>query len=269
MKKLWFANTLTLLALSAVALLAPPSAPAQAPPAATPLVPGAPQARTEPRISLDIKLGLIILKTSKQGGETRPATLGNVVQILQAQAPEADFVLSPGVAEVVVSNLTLRSAFLSGALEALSFATGNKVRGASLGKGNLYALTLTQPARPEKVPEKGIEVFNLSPILDTLGPRDSDAVHRYIEGLCILVSKTIDDFDARNKQQHGPSLVNFHQETGLLVVIAHPDQLEVASRIVQALTSVPIRRPGVVLATPKAEERPKSKGPADSRGTTP
>jgi len=256
MKTSSFKNTLAFLALSGAILLSPPMARSQAPaekPASDP------PPLEEPRIRLDIKQGDIRLGRST----VKPATVANVIKDLSDQAPHADFVLSPGVAEIVVSNLTLRSADLRGALQAIGAATGNKVRVLPLGERNLYALTLGEAARPEK----SLEAFNLSPVLDSLGPRDSKAVAHQVEEITQFILATIKNFDQRTKQERGNPLVSFHPGTGLLVVIGHPEQLEIVSKIVQALNA-PVRS-GAPARPENVEATPKNKSTADPRPTTP
>lgn len=262
MKPSSFKTTLACLALSGALLLPPQIVRAQAP-AENP-TPGSPP-REEPRISFVIKNGLL-----EWGGETNQATVGNVIQNLRDRTRDTDFVLSPGVAEIAVSNLTLRAADLRGALEAIAMATGNKVRVGLLGKGNVYALTLGQAKRPEL----GVEAFNLSPILDLMGPRDSDLVRRQIVEINTLIVQTLKSFDARTEQQRGTPLLNFNENTGLLVIIGHPEQLEIARKIVQALTApigagVPAATPNPFKKPAETEATPKAKSPSEPRPTTP
>ncbi|MBI5386431.1 MAG: hypothetical protein HZA90_17305 [Verrucomicrobia bacterium] len=256
MKASSFKNTLAFLALSGAIWLSPPMARSQAP-AEKPASDSPPL--EEPRIRLDIKQGDI-----KQGRSTaKPATVANVIENLRDQAIHADFVLSPGVAEIVVSNLTLRSADLRSALQAIGAATGDKLRVFPLGERNLYALNLGQAPRPEK----SLEAFNLSPVLDSLGPRDSKAVAQQVEEITQFILATIKNFDQRTKQERGTPLVSFHAGTGLLLVIGHPEQLEIVSKIVQALNA-PLRS-GAPARTENVEATPKSKSTSDPRPMTP
>ena len=257
MKTCSFKNTLAFLALSGAILLSLPMARSQAP-AEKPASDSPPL--EEPRIRLDIKQGDMRLGRST----VKPATVANVIENLRDQAIHADFVLSPGVAEIVVSNLALRSADLRGALEAIGAATGNKVRVFPLGEErNIYALNLGQAPRPEK----SLEAFNLSPVLDSLGPRDSKAVAQQVEEITQFILATIKNFDQRTKQERGTPLVSFHPGTGLLVVIGHPEQLEIVSKIVQALNA-PVRS-GAPARPENVEATPKSKSTSDPRPTTP
>ncbi len=223
MKTSSFKITLGLLALSGTMLLSPFPARPQASAAQVDPNTGLPE---EPRVFLDIQQGVI-----KTGGEPRPATVANVVQRIQAQVPDANFVLSPGVGEIVVSNLTLRSANVEGTLTALGYATGNKVRASSVGKGNLYAVILGQAAHPEK----GVEAFNLMPVMGALGARDAEAIRQRVKEISSLIIQTLTDFDTRTGELRGLPLLNFSDSTGLLVVIGHPEHLQIVSKIVKAL----------------------------------
>lgn len=255
MKKNSCKTALAWLGLAGAILLPLPPAYAQA--ATANPVPSAPP-RAEPRISLEIKQGAL-----RQGATTVPATVANLVENLRDRTADVDFVLSPGVGEMVVSNLTLRSADLRGTLEAICFATGNKVRVSPLGKDNVYALSLGLTARPDT----SLAAFNLSALLDPLGPRESKAVAMQVEEITQLILTTVLSFDERTKQERGKPLLSFHPGTALLVVIAHPGQLEMVSQIVEALNA-PVRSTAAARQEP-APTTPKRERTSPPRSATP
>lgn len=246
-------RALALLSLSAVALLWPAIGRTQAPGngGAEAVVP------EKPRLNLDIRQGLL------DGRGNDPATIARVVEVIHAQAPDANFVLSPGVADIVVSNLTLRSADLEGALAALEFATGRKVLARQVARDNIYAVTPGQTAKPEK----SVEVFNLMPILRALAPGDPKEVRECLTEISTVIVQTITEFDRQTGSDRGKPLLNFNESTRLLVVIGHPEQLEIAHKIIKALT--PPAGSGLSIEPPRPEPRlpggaPQSRSPSDA-----
>ncbi|MCB9913445.1 MAG: hypothetical protein H6827_10645 [Planctomycetes bacterium] len=223
MKPPYHIRTLGVLFFSAGVLLWPARAQSQAPAAAPPPQAAVPQ---KVRVDLDIRQGLL------DGRGNHPATIARVVDVLQAQVPDANFVLSPGVSGVVVSNLTLRSADLEGALTALEFATGRKVLARQVAQDNIYAVTTGQAGQSEK----GVEVFNLTPILRAMGPEDQQGVRECIKEICTVIVQTISDFDRETGREWDTPQPNFNESTRLLVIIGHPEQLEIAGKIIKALT---------------------------------
>lgn len=177
-----------------------------------------------PRVSLDIRDGVF-----QSGGRT--ATVGNIVKQVQAQVPDGNFVLSPGVSEVVVSNLVLRNANLLGVMTALGYASGNKVRASEVSPG-VYAVIGGAVERKNKA----VEAYNLSATLDRIGPRDSKAVRDWIAEINGLITTTLKAYDSRTDQQRDAPLLNFNDNTGMLVIIGQPEQLEITGKIVKALT---------------------------------
>lgn len=123
----------------------------------------------------------------------KPATVANVVEYLQEVVPSQNVVLSPGVAEIPVSDLKLHSATIRGLLEAISVATDRRVM-PTLLEGTTWALT----ARPSsstlqlpQPPQREVEVFNLSGYLHGMDKSDEKDVKEVLHRIEEVVLETL------------------------------------------------------------------------------
>src|SRR6266404_4714591 len=135
-----------------------------------------------PRYDLEVVDGNLF-----RDGKVLEATLGNVVDVLRERYPDANIVLSPGLAKLKVSDLKLRAGRLEDELEALRIASGEKfgvqahagpngpmdpatglpMHGNKAGS-DLFIL------RGEVSPTRTIEAFNIDPYLQWVSKRQED-----------------------------------------------------------------------------------------------
>ncbi len=125
-------------------------------------------------------------------GECIDGTLGNVIDALRDQYPEANIVMSPGLAKVKVGDLKLRAGRLTEELEAVRVASGEKFdlqtpgeagpridpnTGMPIASTNrpyagLFAL---REAQNRTQAHRMVEAFNIGPYLEWLERRPPGA----------------------------------------------------------------------------------------------
>jgi hypothetical protein len=107
------------------------------------------------------------------------------------------------------------------------------------GESSLYVLDLGIDPRgiPEKRSRRMVEVFNLSGYLDHLPSDDHQGlVERALQEIEQTVFETLDSVEGGNVSANDRAQFKFHPGTRLLVVTGPPDAIEVALKVVRAMT---------------------------------
>jgi hypothetical protein len=202
--------------------------------------------------------------TLARNGKQSEATLANVVDALRDIWPEANIVLAPELSKLKVADLKLRSTpELWEALEALRVASGYKFEwrkglpntGGTVGidpatglprppagESSLYILDqgIDAQGHPLERARRMVEVFNLSGYLDHLPTQDRERhVDESLSEIMQTVSETLDSLGDGNVSENDRPHFRFHPGTRLLVVTGPPDAIEVARKVVTALTGQP------------------------------
>jgi len=105
--------------------------------------------------------------------------------------------------------------------------------------------TLDQPgqidsqANPLRRARRIAEVFNMSGYLDHLPQKDSNEVNRTLEEIKATVLEILDSLKGSNVSDNDRPQFQFHPGTRLLVVTGPPDAIEIARKVVGALTGSP------------------------------
>ncbi|MCW5554281.1 MAG: hypothetical protein KIS67_19245 [Verrucomicrobiae bacterium] len=211
-------------------------------------------------------------------GKKVEASLGNVVDVLRARYPDANLVLSPGLAKLKIADLKLRGGRLCDELEAIRVASGAKFEwlapdsagpnqppasgqfqvdpitglplprptGDNLNRG-LFVLR-APPPRPEE--QRIIEAFNLGGYLDWLwsqqekqSEKSREAIAKQgMDELLRILEGTIQWY-SQSAQPAAKSLdspgFQFHPGANLLIVIGTVDSVEIVRRVVSALPGQP------------------------------
>lgn len=211
---------------------------------------------------LEIADGKLILPAGKV-----EATLDNVVDALRDHYPEANIVLAPGLAKLIVADLKLRAGSLLDQLEGLRVATDAKFeiqppnmagstidpttgipRQGSKPNTGLFVLRDPPPIGPR---ERVVEAFNIGPYLRWMhlqrleghpkpeAPKDEAddralADDQALTKLISIIQNTINDFKSNSADVDRPSC-QYHPGATLLVVIGNIDSVEIARKIVNAL----------------------------------
>jgi hypothetical protein len=182
--------------------------------------------------------------------------LGNVIDALRDEYPEANIVMSPGLAKVKVGDLKLRAGRLTEELEAVRVASGEKfdlqtpgeavrhidpTTGLPIGSTNSpYAgLFVLREAQSPSQPQRMVEAFNVGPYLEWLGrrppgERKGSPEQEGLDELQQMISQTVVDLKG---EEHPDNQVRwrYHRGATLLVIIGSPDSVEIARKIVNAL----------------------------------
>jgi len=126
------------------------------------------------------------------------------------------------------------------------------------GESSLYVLDLgvNSQGNPLERARRMVEVFNLSGFLDHLPSPDIDHINRTLNEIQKTVIETLESLRGGGlSESDGPHL-RFHEGTRLLIVTGPPDAIEVASKVVTALTGQPSGGESVLLgAEPDAKQR--------------
>jgi hypothetical protein len=213
---------------------------------------------------IEIKGGFF---TSKGSKERKEPLLRNLVNVLREHFPDANFVVSPEVMEVVVEELKLRDASLRDTLEALSVASGGRFvwekrlprpTGYGVpGAGGMprvdpttgLPLPPTEPAvevdeyglfvlrSPDAPPDirRTVMAFNLAGYLQAKGKSDPKGADEAIDQVRQIIAQTLDALTAGRPTPRPSAEFKFHPGASLLVVIGPPEAIEVAHQVVNAL----------------------------------
>ena len=195
---------------------------------------------------LKIERGSIV----RNGQEIEP-TLANAVEVLRDLWSNVSIVLAPEVSRVKLGDLKLRSVNdVSEALEALRAASGYRFEwrpipspGRSAGASDLYVLDLGAHTEPFQRSRRMMEAFNLSRYIESHSEDWKGDKVRYINETLSEITKTVAEtmysvMEGQEAPDEQPRL-QYHEGTGLLIVTGPPEAIEVARKIVTALTGQP------------------------------
>ncbi|MBI3850896.1 MAG: hypothetical protein HY298_11570 [Verrucomicrobia bacterium] len=255
---------LTAANLAAALALLPPHALAEDKPPSPPNKPSVSAEFKTPGYDLEIVEGQFVQK-----GKKVTATLANVVDALRERYPKANIVLSPGLANLHVGDLKLRSRnSLGEELEAIRAASGEKFEftgagGVGSGASAIDPTTglpvaIVRPAsneglfilrEPAPTPEtaRTVEAFNIGPYLQWLRfewlrenqdakqaqeNREKEIAER-LDELKQIVRETVQILH-RGTSVEMPSY-QFHRGANLLIVTGTREAVDVARKVVNAL----------------------------------
>jgi hypothetical protein len=223
---------------------------------------------------LEIAQGVLV-----SGGESVPATLANVVDVLRDLSPKATIALAPELSNLPVADLKLRSiANLSDALDAVRVASGygfqwrkgapkdggqvfdpatGLPRPPAAGESSLYVLDqgLDAAGNPTGRARRIVELFNLSGYLAHLPNPNPQEVDRTLDEIRATILDTLESLNKEGNVTENdlPDFI-FYPGTGLWIVTGPPEAIDVARKVVTALTGHP--GGGVALgAEPAANQR--------------
>jgi len=214
---------------------------------------------------LEVKEGLVV----SGGPHARKVTasLANVIDAVRDRYPEANIVIAPGLANMSISDLKLRTGNISEELEAIRVARGGKFE-CSGGPGNVVVdpttglptgsgsnnkglFTLREPTAPEN--QRVVEAFNIGPYLQSAREDEVDSTQvkpgqrgdkkeskefrerradQMLDQLKIIILQTISALHPGTAEQ--PNF-QFHQGANLLVIIGSREAVDVARKVVNAL----------------------------------
>ncbi len=132
---------------------------------------------------------------------------------------------------VRIGNLKLRASEIEGELEALRVASRSKFVWSRVN--TTYVLVPSQPT----IVGRNIEVFNLTPYFEQLGELDKNEVMQNVVQIEDIIVQTLKQLKP-DEPQEAPGF-QFHAGANLLIVTAQPDALEVARKVVNALSAQP------------------------------
>jgi hypothetical protein len=200
-------------------------------------------------------------------GKKRDATLANVVDALRDIWPTANIALAPELSGLNVADLKLRSTpELWEALEALRVASGYKFewrKGSPAGSGMIDPATgLPRPpagesslyildegetqGNPLQRARRMVEVFNMRGYLDHLPAQDAKDPRKALDEIQDTVLETLASLKGGTLSDSDRLDFHFHPGTLLLILIGPPDAIEVARKVVTALTGQPVSRKSVL-----------------------
>jgi hypothetical protein len=166
------------------------------------------------------------------------STVGNVVEALKKKYPMYGIVLAPDVKGVRIADMTLRSANLGQLAQAIQICSGQQVT-ASADRNSLYITQNRQPQPVGLVPGtktdmRQVAAYNIRQHLD---PLEEVGIDRYVSGLQdqILASLSSIKGVKELKDEDRPDF-QFFSEGGVFIVIGKQEALEVAVRIISALS---------------------------------
>src|SRR5438552_343603 len=214
-----------------------------------------------PAYDLEVKEGFVV----SGGPHARKATasLANVIDAMRDRYPEANIVIAPGLANISISDLKLRTSSISEELEAIRVASGAKFEWSGgpgnvavdpttglpivSGSNNKGLFTLREPTAPEN--QRVVEAFNIGPYLQSVRENEEDSTpdkpghpsdkkeskefrdrraNEMIEQLKMIIHDTISALHPDTGEQ--PKF-QFHRGANLLVIIGSRDAVDVARKV--------------------------------------
>jgi len=203
------------------------------------------------------------------GSHARKATasLANVIDAVRDRYSEVNIVIAPGLGNLPISDLKLRTSSISEELEAIRVASGGKFE-CSGGSGNGAVdpttglpivsgfknqglFTLREPTAPEN--QRVVEAFNIGPYLQSAGEDEENSTpdkpghlgdkkeskelrdrrsNERLEQLKKIILETISALHPNSTEQ--PNF-QFHHGANLLVIIGSRDTLDVSRKVVNAM----------------------------------
>ena len=216
-----------------------------------------------PAYDLEVKEGFVV----SGGPHARKATasLANVIDAVRDRYPNANVVIAPGLANMSISDLKLRTSSISEELEAIRVASGGKFEWsgapghldprtglpAGSDENDKGLFTLREPTSPES--QRVVEAFNIGGYLQSAREDEEDATpgnpdqprykkkskefrdRRANEMLEQLKMIILDTISALHPATDGEPNFQFHRGANLLVIIGSRDALDVARKVVNAL----------------------------------
>jgi len=191
----------------------------------------------------DLEIAHGVLLQPREPGKKLEATVGNVVDALRERYPDANIVLTPGLAKLEVSDLKLRAAHLDEELQAIEVASGDKFRHSheSAPGGADSGLVILRP-QPGPGTTRVVEAFNLDPYLQWIAGKNSgnnqnkDQVSRYVLGdLQKMIENTIATLKQGESGGADQPTFQFHPGANVLVVIGTQESVNVARKLIKAL----------------------------------
>jgi len=158
------------------------------------------------------------------------ATIGNIVEYAR-QKSHMDIVLSPGVAGVVVKDVTVRDADIESFFQALTVATEMRINARQMSHG-LWAV-MGRSSSPRRV-----EVFNVSGYLQhQVGPRGTGgkAVEASLDEVKQIIVQTLSDLKQGQLSPEEQPSFQFHSGANMFIVIGTDQALDVAGKVGNAL----------------------------------
>jgi hypothetical protein len=184
--------------------------------------------------------------TNFPGTKAVPATMENISRFLRATDPHLSVILSPGTENVEISNLKIRTAMLPQLSDAINIASGNTVSGnggmrggrgffGPNGRQQIADTTITFTSR-NSASRPTVEVFNLSGYIQSLGKVDDKVIQQKLDEVQDMIMSTLKDMRIWNRTMEDAPNFKYHSGTKLLIVIGKPEAIEVARKIINALS---------------------------------
>jgi len=227
-----------------------------------------------PRYDLEVVDGKLF-----RDGKILEASLGNAVDVLRERYPDANIVLSPGLAKLKVSDLKLRAGRLEDELEALRIASGEKFGvQAHVGPNGPIDPATGLPTHGNKAASdlfilKGevsshettrtIEAFNIDPYLQWVehkSAKQEEDVPKSLEELNSMIRDAILQLNPNGFIESDFPSFSFHSGAHVLVVTGTQQAVEVARKIIRALPGEEVLQASFVgdrlrlVTTPEARE---------------
>jgi hypothetical protein len=225
---------------------------------------GAAATAPSPAYDLEIKDGLLVWNGAKRKDNANQvqANLHNVVDLLRELHPDANFAVSPGLAETVIADLKMRTSSVEEKLEVIRIASGSEflwrnAHATSIDpKTGLPAMPGNQPSPPlyvlDALPAQAksglqVEAFNISTYIKAFNTYPSpsngkeDDPQKRLDQIERMVLETVKEYEimshvvnSKAKSMRSPS-IKFHPGANLVIVIGEPEAVAVAAKVIGAL----------------------------------
>jgi hypothetical protein len=213
---------------------------------------------------LEINGGLLLWTgNARNDGQVQlQASLQNVVDLLRELHPEANFALSPSLAEIVIGDLKMRTSTVEEKLEAIRLASGSDFTWRNTQQGSIDPQTglpvtpgagakpgpplyLLEASAAATKPRLQVEAFNIGTYLNsfstTSGKGTDEQVRGRLSEIERLTLETVKEYETISrtmsptaKPLHSPS-IRFHPGANLMIVIGEPEVVAVAGKVIGAL----------------------------------
>lgn len=203
--------------------------------------PATPTATTKPeptRYDLEVIDGRLQLEKIKDRINHNPAwgssssveaRLKNIADVLRDLNPNINITVSPEAEGIRIDNLKLRGLSIEGQLDALIVASGKRIRWSNTGDSYLIFM------RPLEIGERKIEVFNITAYLEQAGDSDDDEMLKNVEKLQEFIVRALKQLSPDDPGP--PPSFQFHQGANLLIVTGRPEAIDVARKVVNAVSA--------------------------------
>ncbi len=179
---------------------------------------------------LEIRHGAIL----ENGKDTVLATIGNILDYMNKRSFAPSIVFGPGVDQYQLRDLVLHlPEFSAGDVCAAIQASSDSAVLSEEIRPGIFALRL------HDTPERGIAVYNLNSYFNTAdGKADDKTIQDKLAAVSDIIFKTLKDLDPTFGDATQPHY-QFHKGAYLLVVTGTPQELDVANKVIGALTQTP------------------------------